>query len=230
MTSEQYIASAKQGLINARSYLNTPNWRHGISAVRTCISYVNAAQIMFNDSRLDERLWILNEVQQFSYNDLDAGGVKDLATWCEIEYNRILSTNPSHVGALRALGQAWLWKSQYWLAKVCHEDRSDDDDDVVERRRYTPNYVEARAALMPAVDFLARAADGALRQNCLTGELLALRAEACMSLGNVSPTRDAQVHFKTALRCLRSATMLPSYQLPNHLVQYLRENEHLLRM
>lgn len=101
MTSEQYIASAKQGLINARSFLQTPNWRHGISAVKTCISYVNAAQIMFNDSRLEERLWILNEVQQFAYHDPDAGSVKDLATWCEIEHNRILSTNPSHVGALR---------------------------------------------------------------------------------------------------------------------------------
>jgi len=73
-----------------------------------------------------------------------------------------------------ALGQAWLSKSQYWLAQVCHEDRSDDDDDVAERRRYTPNYVEARAALMPAVDFFARAADSASRQNCLTGGLLAL--------------------------------------------------------
>ena len=101
MTSEQYIASAKQGLINARSYLQTSNWRHGISAVKICISYVNAAQLMFNDSRLEERLWILNEVQQFAYHDPDAGGVKDLATWCEIEYNRILNTSPSHVGALR---------------------------------------------------------------------------------------------------------------------------------
>lgn len=101
MTSEQYIASAKQGLINARSYLQTPNWRNGVSAVRTCISYVDASQIMFNNSRLEERLWILNEVQQFAYHDLDAGGVKDLATWCEVEYNRILSTNPSHIGALR---------------------------------------------------------------------------------------------------------------------------------
>ncbi|KAF8424592.1 hypothetical protein EV426DRAFT_665271 [Tirmania nivea] len=226
MTSEQYIASSKQGLMNARSYLQIPNWRDGISAVRTCISYVNASQIMFNDSRLEERLWILNEVQQFAYHDSDAGGVKDLATWCEIEYNRILSTYPSHVGALRALGQAWLSKSQYWLAKVCHEDRSDDDDDVAECRRYTANYVEARAALIPAVDFFAQAFDSASRQNCLTGELLAIRAEACMSLGNVSPTRDAQVHFKTAIRCLRSATRLPNYQLPSHLVQYVLRGPH----
>ena len=62
---------------------------------------MDASQIMFNNSRLEERLWILNEVQQFAYHDLDAGGVKDLATWCEVEYNRILSTNPSHIGALR---------------------------------------------------------------------------------------------------------------------------------
>lgn len=101
MTSEQYIASAKQGLINARSYLQTANWRNGISAVRTCISYLNASQIMFNDSRLDERLWILNEIQQFTYHDPDAGGITEFASWCEIEYNRILNTYPTHVGALQ---------------------------------------------------------------------------------------------------------------------------------
>ena len=101
MTSEQYIASAKQGLIDARSYLQSANWTHGTSAVKTCINYINASQMMFNDSRLDERLWILNEVQQFAYHDPDAGGITELATWCEIEYNRILSVNPLHVGALQ---------------------------------------------------------------------------------------------------------------------------------
>ena len=60
------------------------------------------------------------------------------------------------------------------MAKVYHEDRSDDDDDVAEYRRYTPNYVEARAALRPAVDFFAQAVDSASRQNGLTGELLVL--------------------------------------------------------
>ncbi|KAF8477009.1 hypothetical protein BDZ91DRAFT_787615 [Kalaharituber pfeilii] len=230
MSAEQYIASAKQGLINARCWLQTSDWRNGLSTVRSCINYVNTSQIMLNDNRLDERLWILNEVQQFAYHDADSGGISELSSWCEVEYNRILSAFPCHVGALTALGKGWLSKSQYWLSRVCNEDRSDDDDDVAERRRYTPNYVEARAALIPAVDFLARAVDAASRQNCLTGELLALRAEACMSLGNVSPMRDAQGHFKTALRSLKAAFQISNYHLPTHLTRYFKENEHLLRM
>ena len=73
-----------------------------------------------------------------------------------------------------ALGKVWLWKSQYWLAKVHKDDCSDDDDDTAENRRYTPNYVEARAALIPAVDFFTEAVGIAARKNCLTGELLVL--------------------------------------------------------
>ena len=101
MTLEQYIEAAKQGLINVRSYLEGPAWRNGEVTVRTCISYINASQIMLNENRLEERLWFLNEVLQFVYHDPDAGGITELGTWCETEYNRILSTNPSHVTALQ---------------------------------------------------------------------------------------------------------------------------------
>lgn len=151
---------------------------------------------MLDYNRLDERLWLLNEVQQFAYHDSDSGGIAEFSSWCEIEYNRILSKNPVDVRALAgecncpqyltmswdggliyhpsALGQIWLSKSQYWLARVFNEDRSDDDDEEAECRRFTPDYVEARAALIPAVDFFARAAVAASQQTRLTGELLAL--------------------------------------------------------
>lgn len=45
---------------------------------------------------------------------------------------------------------------------------------MAERRRHTANYVEARAVLMPAVDFFGRAVQNAQNQHCLTGQLLAL--------------------------------------------------------
>lgn len=44
---------------------------------------------------------------------------------------------------------------------------------MAENRRHTANYVEARAVLMPAVDFFGRAVQIAQDQNRLTGELLA---------------------------------------------------------
>ncbi|KAI5799162.1 hypothetical protein DFH27DRAFT_86242 [Peziza echinospora] len=230
MSADQYIESAKQGLINASDYLKTSNWRAGISAVRTCIGYVDTSGIMHDNNRLEERLWILKMVQQFAYHDQDAGGIREFSNWCELQYNNILCYYPSHVQALQGLGQAWLSKAQYWLSRVYNEDRSDDDDDVADRRRYTPDYVEAKAALIPAVDFFVRAVEAANSQGCLTGDLLAKRAEACMSLGNVSRTRDAQAHFKDALLCLRTASSMPGYCLPSHLARYYRENEHLLRL
>lgn len=101
MDPKQYIEAAKQGLISVRSYLESPAWRNGEVTVRNCISYINASQIMLKDNRLEQRLWFLNEVLQFAYHDPDAGGISEFGTWCEIEYNRILSTNPSHVTALQ---------------------------------------------------------------------------------------------------------------------------------
>lgn len=231
MSAEQYIASAKAGLTSIRSILNTPNWRSGIPNVRTCISYINSSQLMLNKDRMEERLWILNEVQQFAYHDPDAGGVTELASWCELEYNRILAYDPNHVRALKgrnflqltlnvletvfwqsldceALGQAWLWKSQFWLAKIHHEDSNEDDDRVAERRRHTPNYVEARAALIPAVDFFVRVVECASQQRCLTGELLVL-----VSIPSDLLTILLQVIYKDLLTlwcdCYSSALKLP---------------------
>lgn len=45
---------------------------------------------------------------------------------------------------------------------------------MAENRRHTANYVEARAVLMPAVDFFGSAVQIAQDQNRLTGDLLAL--------------------------------------------------------
>jgi len=44
--------------------------------------------------------WFLDEVQYFAYFEPDSGGVPDVASWCEREWNRVLSVDPHHVGAL----------------------------------------------------------------------------------------------------------------------------------
>ncbi|KAL7272078.1 hypothetical protein RUND412_005129 [Rhizina undulata] len=233
--SEQLISSAKASLSNIRVALSSSptHWTSYTSSMRTCISQADQSRIMYNNHRLEERIWIINEVQSFAYFISDNGGLIEFASWCEREWNRVLGSDPYHVGALKGLGQAWLSKAQYWLAKIHREEGSpstsdEDDDGIAERRRHTADYVEARATLLPAVDFSARAVQSAQNQCCLTGELLALRAEACMSLGNVSPYKSAQQYFRDALLALRAAESITGYRLPSHLLQYLRENEYIL--
>lgn len=97
-----------------------------------------------------------------------------------MRYSRIASAGfPSGAYSYAGLGQAWLSKAQYWLAKIHQEEGSssaggEEDDTVAEKRRHTANYVEARAVLMPAVDFFGRAVQNAQNQHGLTGELLVL--------------------------------------------------------
>jgi len=44
--------------------------------------------------------WILEEVQYFAYFEPDSGGVPEVTTWCEREWNRVINIDPHHVGAL----------------------------------------------------------------------------------------------------------------------------------
>lgn len=233
---EQLITSAKASLNNIRSTLsNSPSqWEKHADTVRTCVNNIETSQIMLGTNRLDERLWFITEIQNFAYFDADNGSIADLSAWCEREWNRVLSTDGTNIDALRGLGQAWLSKAQYWLSKIHLEEGSssgtEEDDRIQEKRRHTANYVEARAVLIPAVEFFGRAVQNSHIRQCLTGELLALRAEACMSLGNVSTLKNAQLQFKDAVTALKSAEKIPGYTLPSHLSQYLSENEYILRV
>lgn len=102
------------------------------------------------------------------------------------------------------------------------------------------HYVEARALLLPAIDYLERAVGAAKAQGSLNRALLSLvrgplpstssflfpiadpdiqAAEAFMSLGNVTSPRVHTRYFRHAMAHLRSATDLDGYALPVHLQQ-----------
>lgn len=64
---------------------------------------------------------------------------------------------------------------------------------MAENRRHTANYVEARAVLMPAVDFFGRAVQIAQDQNRLTGELLAFVSYLYFSIRIVLSTTERKL-------------------------------------
>ena len=92
------------------------------------------------------------------------------------------------------LGHAWLLKSQAILARIDHNGSSSSSQDSETatrrsafRRSATANtesddasrdsssdYIEARALLRPAIDFLDRAVNASDQQQHITGELLEL--------------------------------------------------------
>jgi hypothetical protein len=202
--AEQYVAVARAALIDIHRALrsNPNNWCSCLHAGLACLSHIDQSRLMLNPDRKEERIWFLRKLQRYGYFDADSGGIPDVARWCELEWNRLLSTDPSNVAALAGkfsavvshhsrltgtlwigLAEAWLLKAQFWLARIHREEKRAGavDDAAHERRLQTENYVEARTFLQPSVDLFANAVDQAREQGLLTGPLLA-KVRDCLVL------------------------------------------------
>ncbi|KAI5818749.1 hypothetical protein BZA77DRAFT_364042 [Pyronema omphalodes] len=221
-TSSAYISAAQEGLTRVHKSLRSApsHWRACTEAVQTSINYIDRSQIMYDPRRVEERIWFLNEVHLFAYMDPDSGGIREITEWCEYEWNRILVDDPRNVTAMTGLGNAWLAKSQFLLAKIHREEGAHGyiDDASAERRLQNPDYVEVRGLMQAASDFFTKAIDNARRQGSLTGALLERKAESSISLGNISPMKSGRKYFTEAVRTLQEAVDI-GHMLPKHLQQ-----------
>ncbi|KAI9741109.1 MAG: hypothetical protein M1834_002822 [Cirrosporium novae-zelandiae] len=237
---------------------NPQDWRGYINLARSLTSSIDRTDFMTTPNRVREQTWIISTLQHLAYQEPDEGGVRDIAEWCVAQWLQVLQNNPEDVETLQGLGQSWLSLAQRLIANIHREDgsssssgsllnhrvntstssiiytASDDERDNVQAtvdadsRLHNADYVEARGMLLPATDFFRRAVDIAEARGLVTGELLALAAEAFMSLGNVSYSSVNEHHFRQALDYLGRATRVPSYQLPSYLQHYLHEYGRLL--
>lgn len=100
---EELVVSAKATLSRVRASIsgNPTQWRNYTNSVRTCVCNIETSRVMLDNNRLDERLWLINEVQNFAYFDADSGATTELASWCEREWNRVLSSHPTSIEALK---------------------------------------------------------------------------------------------------------------------------------
>ncbi|CUS09055.1 unnamed protein product [Tuber aestivum] len=232
MTSQDLFANSVRDIINAnRELKKSPDgWQSYIGTIHSCVNNIDISGVMLDNGRLGERLQIIDEVQEFAYFDADNGGIDVLARWCEKEWNRIKESYPEHATAFEGHGRWWLLNAQQYVAKISREEGSDEEDAVADRRRGTEDYYQARVAFSSAVGLFKQSEENAKKHHCLTGKLLELKAEACISLGNVSSTRDSRPHFEAALDALRAAERLQGYRLPTHLTQYVSLVRHIGRL
>ena len=158
------------------------------------------------------------------------------------------------------LGNAWLLKSQKTLARIQREESSSSSDTnsspesrIRIRRRdqdcqdlariSSPDYVEARGTLRPALDLFDRAIQVADVQESTSGGLLSLvslgceasrsakqkfwwltcillqTAQAYISFANVSHPQTNEQYYQKALQVLRRAGQIQGYQIEPHLQQ-----------
>ncbi|KAK2785646.1 hypothetical protein FQN52_008334 [Onygenales sp. PD_12] len=204
---------------------------HHTNRARRVVQTMNSIPVTQEPTTFQLQLRILKTLQRVAYHDPDSGGVKDIAQWCVHRWLILLQLQPENWEVSKGLGHAWLLKSQQFLSQIHENDhgpasgkgkaRSHSPND--KNSLHSPNYVEARATLVPATEYFSRAVNVAESKGQATGELLILAAEAFMSLGNVSYPQNSEGSFIQAVLYLRKAAKIPGYRLPSHLRQYLQE-------
>ncbi|KAF7502651.1 hypothetical protein GJ744_005405 [Endocarpon pusillum] len=218
-----------------------------ITSARSIIRFVDQTSLLRSTTYVQDQVLIISLLQDLAYHDPDSGAIFDIAQWCVRHWLRLLQQYPEDVGVLQGLGQSWLLRSQSSLARIQREEESPSSDSYCSQARSTyndswdeaaeitranaeanswrhmANYVEARGTLVPATEYLTRAVNVAERNGVLRGQLLALAAEAYMSLGNVAYAPANEQYFRKALAYLRRASQIPGYTLSPYLRRYLED-------
>ncbi|KAF2723312.1 hypothetical protein K431DRAFT_28228 [Polychaeton citri CBS 116435] len=251
MNEDQRIAVCKTSVSQIYEMLrrSPQQWRSFLTLARSVMGHIDTTTFMQQANRTAEQAWLVAGLQRLAYADADNGGVQDIAHWCSRQWLVIFHRDPNNVAALRGIGQAWLWRAQPTLARIHRQDGSGSSSGgsggsqislpilsneqesalmaqqtaEAERKAGTADFVEARGYLQPATEYLERAVAAATAQQQLSGDLLAMAAEAYMSLGNTSSPRVNEQSFRRAIQLLRAASAVPGYVLTRYLQQYLND-------
>ncbi|KAK3111947.1 hypothetical protein LTR53_012298 [Teratosphaeriaceae sp. CCFEE 6253] len=244
MNEDQRISVCKTGVSQIYTMLHTAphEWRNYLNLGRSIMAHIDNTTFMQQPRRTAEQSWLITGLQRLALTDNDNGEVPDISNWCTRQWMIVFQREPQNVEPLRGIGRAWLARAQPALTRIhrvdgssssggssqwsapsinsCEDERQSAAAVVeAERRSGTSDYVEARGFLQPATEYLARAIVAATAQRTLSGDLLALAAEAYMSLGNASSPRTNEQYFRRALQLLRAATEIPDYTLGRYLQQ-----------
>lgn len=198
--SESLIAKAKLTLtdINHNLHSSPHSWPTFTATIRTITTHISSTPLLEIPSRNEESTWLLTQIQSFAFFDADNGPIPDLAAWCEHGWDSVLHYDHYNPSALQGIGEAWLGKSQYYLARI-HEEEVDLSDEELERaiRRDSGVYAEARRCLAPAVEYLGRAVDAAGQKGRLTGGLL---VKVSFAVPEVAEGASADVRHHDSVR------------------------------
>ncbi|KAF2234470.1 hypothetical protein EV356DRAFT_532782 [Viridothelium virens] len=251
MDEEQRIAAAKSSVSEIYNALSTnPSaWQFSLTTARGAMTAIDATTYMRRGDQHDDQVWLVNGLQKLAYHEPDVGAVNDISEWCLRSWLVILQNHPNSVEVLKGIGQNWLLKAQAPLARIHRQEVSSSSSGAstgrsatfasmeitrsqeeraatqqaaeAEARLGLPDYVEARAILVPATEYLSRAVENLAGQDTTSGELLSMTAEAYMNLGNVSYARVNEGYFRQAVTYLRRAAAIEGYVLASYLQQYL---------
>ena len=79
----------------------TPSLRthYHVQASRVRVE-LDQSRIMEDANRLPARVWAIDSMQRYATYDAERGGIPDLASWCESQWQRVLQDDPENFAAL----------------------------------------------------------------------------------------------------------------------------------
>jgi hypothetical protein len=100
---EQRVSDAIMTLRSLRA--ETPSTQADIDSrieiARAIITFLNASSFMSWSDRYDDQIFVISELQNLAYHEVDGGGIQDIAQWCIRQYLQVV--NQSSMESTEAL-------------------------------------------------------------------------------------------------------------------------------
>ena len=135
---EQRVSEAIASLRTLRSDSSTTqaDIDARIETARAIIASINTTSLMTWPDRYDDQIFVITELQNLAYHEVDGGGIQDIAQWCIRQYLQVINQSRDDcIAALSGtdypygpealltsissgLGHAWLLRAQSTLARI----------------------------------------------------------------------------------------------------------------
>ncbi|KAJ6282356.1 hypothetical protein J3E71DRAFT_341575 [Bipolaris maydis] len=173
-----HMLTATVELVNANLDTEPNSWRHQLPAIRNITNSFEISDTAPEQSRRYWQMPLVTVVQRVALADADNGPVSDIADWCLRQLLTLLALypqDPEILASQKALASIARAESELPRNEESnpHPDQFTTQPLVETHERInSADYVEARALLVPATDYLQSAVDAAREKGELTGHLL----------------------------------------------------------
>lgn len=103
--SEANLANVKNNLelLNKMLSERPQEWEQWLSTARTAMRAIDAMRFLKDTGRVQEQIWLIQVLQDYSFHDADEGCIRDISQWCQSSWLRVLRDHPDNVAILKGM-------------------------------------------------------------------------------------------------------------------------------
>jgi hypothetical protein len=103
--SEANLANVKNNLVLLNKMLSERpgEWEQWLSTARLAMRAIDAMSFLKDTGRLQEQVWLIQVLQDYSFHDADEGCIQDISQWCQSSWLRVLRDHPNNVTILKGM-------------------------------------------------------------------------------------------------------------------------------